>query len=64
MERVNRLLKGNYWIIDLGKAELSKVEFDFLRYFFDIQFDIWFDERKEQPREFIILKKKPQFVIH
>jgi hypothetical protein len=64
MERVKELLRGNYWIIDASKNELTKPELNFLSYFFHIHYDIFFDEISNEEKIFLILKKKDKFIYH
>jgi len=64
MEKIKNLLTGNYWIIPQNYLSLSQIELDFLRYFFDISFDVIFDEFSFEEKRFIILKKKAKFLIH
>jgi hypothetical protein len=65
MQRVLELLKGNFWVIDLNRLNLSDIELKFLSNFFNIEFDKFIDEFNFQEREFLILKKKTKFLsIH
>ncbi len=62
MQRVWNLLKDWYWKIDLGKVNLSDVELDFLRVFFDMNKVTEIDEFSLEERCFLILKKKSKYL--
>jgi len=63
IDKVCELLKGNYWFIDLEKVNLSTIELDFLSIFFNIQHEIFFDEKENfKEKNFLILEKKNKFL--
>jgi len=60
MNKINHLLTGNFWIIDKNMINFSTDELEFLKYFFEIKYECDFE--KEEPKEFLILKKKSKFL--
>ena len=64
MEKIKDLLRGNFWIIDVSKINLSNIELNFLSYFFDVYYDTFFDEIDNEEKKFLILKKKFKFTYH
>ena len=62
MGRINELLKGSYWRLDLSKVSLSSIELDFLRLFFDIEFENIVDDWSFENKNFLILKKKSKYL--
>jgi len=62
LERVHELLKGSFWMLDLSRVKLSRLELDFLKVFFDVAVDRLVDDLNYQERSFIVLKKKSKFI--
>jgi len=63
MEKIKDLLRGNFWIIDVSKINLSDIEIDFLSDFFNVKYEVIFDEKSNfEEKKFLILVKKPKFL--
>jgi len=62
MDKIRELLKGNFWMIDLSKFNLTKTELEFLRAFFNLAFDQFIDEITFREKNLLILTKKEKFI--
>jgi len=63
MQKVYELLRGNYWILDLTRINLTDLEIDFLSDFFNVKYEVIFDEKSNfEEKKFLILVKKPKFL--
>ncbi len=54
------LLQGSFWVVPVSRA--SGLDVDFLSEFFTIEVQEYFDEKREEFRRLIILRKKRKFL--
>jgi hypothetical protein len=62
MGRVYDLLKGSFWKLDLSRVQLSRLELDFLKVFFDITVDHVVNDWSIEERSYLVLKKKQKYI--
>jgi len=62
MKKLREMLRENYLIIPQEKLKLSNFELSFLKEFFYISEDEFFDEYRETFKKFFILEKKEKFL--
>ncbi len=60
MMRERELLRGSFWVVPLGGG--VELDMNFLSEFFTIEVQEYFDEKREEFRRLIILRKKKKFL--